>query len=516
MQVLSPMIVSILILIECVCSAQNVEDEQKESKYWNDLSEKALHESLKQQSLTKAKNAIIFLGDGMGVSTITSARTLRRQEEKMDKLEFETFPNVAMIKTYNVDYQVPDSAGTGTAYLTGVKTNMGVLGLNAKVPFGSEDCDLIWDNRVESIMMQALRDGKSIGIVTTTSITDATPAATYSHASSRYHEAWTPIKDKEGRCKDIARQLIEDQPGRNFSVILGGGIKNFLPETLNGSRKDDLDLFATWKKQKKEENLKDDEYVLVNDRSGLESVNYDRVKHLFGLFAKGNMLYDKERDDNTTEPDIVQMTEAAIKVLSKSPNGFFLLVEGGMIDKAHHLNRAYLSLYDTLAFNDAIEHTLNMVNLNETFVVVTADHSHGFTLNGYAKREESVFGHAQEVDADGVPYTTLLYATGPGHRDSTKGETLNDTSKIDYKQQAAISIPSATHGGEDVVAYAIGPMSHVMKSTQEQTYVAHSMMFATCVGPYKTEAHCKKSASLGLSSYGSLTIIIMLIGIMFR
>lgn len=107
----------------------------------------------------------------------------------------------------------------------------------------------------------------------------------------------------------------------------------------------------------------------------------------------------------------------------------FLIFAGGKIDKAHHQNQANLALYDTLAFDRAINRALNMVNLMETLVIVTADHSHGFTLNGYAKRDDNIFGFV-EKKSNGTSMTSLLYATGPGNRPKTN-ETLQQTGKLD-------------------------------------------------------------------------------------
>lgn len=106
------------------------------------------------------------------------------------------------------------------------------------------------------------------------------------------------------------------------------------------------------------------------------------------------------------------------------------MLSGGKIDKAHHENQAFLALHDTLAFDQAITRALNMINLTgtglmETLVIVTADHSHGFTLNGYAKRDSNIFGFA-EKKSNGTAYTSLMYATGPGNRPKAN-ETIQQT-----------------------------------------------------------------------------------------
>jgi len=374
--------------------------------------------------------------------------------------------------------------------------------------------------------------GKSLGVVTTTSLTDATPAAAYAHVSDRNYQSSSPITDPN--CKDIARQLVEDSPGANFSVILGGGTKNFISSEAGGDRKDGKDLLKVWRETRQNSGLADDEYRQVQTKQQLNSTDFNKVKYLMGTFSTNHMKYELQRN-TTDEPSIADMTVAAIRVLSKSTNGFFLLVEGGNIDKAHHENWAQLALYDTLVFDDAINQTLNMVNLDETLVIVTADHSHGFTFNGYAKRDVNIFGFAEQKDLNNKDYTALLYSTGPGFPTS-QDETLKDTGWLqqiyahqtsyiilnkmwliaaspEYRQLSATPLLSAAHSGEDVgkfhyasktdlqllvspfiaAAYATGAMSHLMRSTQEQTYVAHIMSFAACVGPYQSQIHCTKS-----------------------
>lgn len=396
-----------------------------------------------------------------------------------------------MVKTYNVDYTVADSAGTATAYLSGVKTNKGVIGVNGNIKRKDQDCENILRNRVNSVFTHAIASGKSTGIVTTTRLTDATPSGAYAHVSDRDYEGSSPITDP--RCKDIARQLIEDSPGSEFNVILGGGTRYFQSPPL-GERKDGRNLFDQWRESKRSRNLTDTQFRLVQTRQELAQVNKNTVKYLFGSFSQSHLLYDQQRlqSNTTTEPSIVEMTEAAINVLQNNDKGFFLLVEGGKIDKAHHENQAFLALYDTLAFDRAINRALNMINLMETLVIVTADHSHGFTLNGYAKRDSNIFGFA-EKKSNGTAYTSLMYATGPGNR-AKANETIQETADMNYRQMSTVWLDSASHGGEDVAAYAIGAMSHLMRSTQEQTYVAHLMTFAACIGPYQQETHCKSSA----------------------
>lgn len=263
-------------------------------------------------------------------------------------------------------------------------------------------------------------------MVTTASITDATPAGSYAHVSNRNDESG--LSFESDKCKDIARQLVEDLPESGFHVIMGGGRSNFKPSSSGGRRKDNLDLLGNWEESKKKSGLKAEEYKLVQTKQELDSIDYDKVNYLFGSFSDGNMKYDKQRSaTDESEPSIVEMTKAAIKLLQKGSEGFFLLVEGAKIDKAHHINSGYNALYDTLAFDNSIAEALKLVDTNETLIIVTADHSHGFTLNGYAKSDVSIWGFSETQTGQDVQYTSLLYATGPGRRDFTN-EDLKQTS----------------------------------------------------------------------------------------
>jgi alkaline phosphatase len=267
--------------------------------------------------------------------------------------------------------------------------------------------------------------------VTTTRITHATPAAGFANIADRDWEAYMP-KDISGNCKDIALQLIEDDPGSKLKVILGGGRRSFIPNNetdvsgKKGLREDNRNLINEWINKRNESGLNSSAYQYVNTRGKLMEINFDQIEYLFGLFNYDHMDYEQQRNQSDSgEPSIEEMTESAIKILSKNEKGFVLLVEGGRIDHAHHDNMAALSLFDTLAFDKAIEKALTTLPKDETLIVVTADHSHALTINGYAKRGNSIFGLADK-DTDSKPFTTLIYGNGPGfQKDRTDPSTVN-------------------------------------------------------------------------------------------
>ncbi|CAH1406265.1 unnamed protein product [Nezara viridula] len=184
--------------------------------YWEKSAKADLEDGLKTRLNTDvAKNVIIFVGDGMGPNTITASRIYRGGETSY--LSWERFPHFGALKTYAENKQVPDSASTATAMFTGVKVNYRMLGVDSSVK--ERDCEgsLMAEKRLTSIAKLAQQAGKATGIVTTTRVTHATPAAMYAHSAYRHWECDSNIP-KNSNCKDIARQLIEDAPGKNFNV----------------------------------------------------------------------------------------------------------------------------------------------------------------------------------------------------------------------------------------------------------------------------------------------------------
>lgn len=169
----------------------------------------------------RAKNVILFIGDGMGISTITAARIYDGQKRgetgEENQLSFERFPNVALVKTYNTNAQVPDSAGTATAMHSGVKTRIGVLGIGPEAEKGV--CRDALAHPLPLLGEEVKKRGLALGIVTTTRITHATPASVYSRSADRDWESDVAIPaDQQGQgCKDIALQLAETK----FDVALG-------------------------------------------------------------------------------------------------------------------------------------------------------------------------------------------------------------------------------------------------------------------------------------------------------
>ncbi|KAK6175058.1 hypothetical protein SNE40_013596 [Patella caerulea] len=226
--------------------------------FWLNSGRASIEESLRVRNIVeKAKNVIIFIGDGMSIPTITASRILKGQsanhpgEETI--MSWEKFPHVGLAKTYNVDSQVPDSAGTGTAFLSGVKTRKGMINVDASVSRG--DCSASQGHELDTILRWSLDEGKSAGVVTTTRITHATPAASYASVADRGWEGDNEMSSVHGGCKDIAKQLVEDN--KDIQVLMGGGRHYFYPNGHkdpenghNGQRQDGRNLIEEWQKEK--------------------------------------------------------------------------------------------------------------------------------------------------------------------------------------------------------------------------------------------------------------------------
>ncbi|XP_064460944.1 alkaline phosphatase, tissue-nonspecific isozyme-like isoform X2 [Ornithodoros turicata] len=422
-----------------------------------------------------AKNVIVFVGDGMGLATVTAARIysgqLQNRSGEENMLSFDQFPYTAFVKTYAVDKQVVDSAASATAIFTGVKTNFALLGLSAKANLS--DCNSSIGNDVYSFMARAQLKDKDTGFVTSTRVTHATPAALYSHSAHREWEADSKMPGEASRCKDIARQLVEDAPGNKFKVILGGGLQ-YLKSTSSsptGIRQDGRDLVKEWLSRNSKAKF-------VRTAQELAGVDVNSTDYLMGLFADDHMEYALKR--TMDQPSLPQMVETAIRMLKKNPNGFALMVEGGRIDHGHHDNRAILAIAEAEELSRAVHLARTMTSTRDTLILVTADHSHSFVLSGYPVRGNPITGTAGTA-LDNMTYTSLAYTNGPSK--SVRSEQDSELSQsVDYQQPVLVPLASETHGGEDVALYASGPMAHLVRGVIEQNAIAHIIDYAACLG----------------------------------
>jgi alkaline phosphatase len=463
-----------------------------------------------QPNKHRAKNVILFLGDGMGVSTITAARILDGQMRGMkgeeNKLSFEKFPYLAHSKTYQANQQVPDSAPTMTSIVTGSKANDGTLSIAPNVIGPDPVAAAKPENRLTTILEQAEQHGLWTGVVSTARITHATPAACYAHTPGRDWEADADLSPQAAAVDypDIARQLLEfhqrdtkmnGKASPGLEVAMGGGRSKFLttadpdPEDAGktGERKS-RNLVQEWTGRGG---------TFVYDQKGFDAIDPATTGPVLGLFERSHMEYELDRTKDTAgEPSLTQMTEKAIRILKRGPKGFFLMVEAGRIDHGHHAGNAKRALTDAIELSRAVQRATELVG-DDTLIIVTADHSHVFTMAGYPTRGNPILGLVVPNDdatglpaagpakaKDGKPYTTLGYANGSGAVQGERPDLSSvDTTADDYKQQALVPFDSESHGGEDVAIFARGPQAYLFQGTMEEnaTYfvMARALGFPT-------------------------------------
>ncbi|KAK7082385.1 hypothetical protein SK128_001271 [Halocaridina rubra] len=460
--------------------------------FWRQDAQERLQKQLQiVNKVQQAKNIIFFLGDGMGIPIVTAARFFKGNitgKWEHETMVWEEFPNFALSKPYTTNTQVADSASSATAYLCGVKANRRTLGVDSNVLIGNCSTQMNSSYHTSSIAKWFQDAGRSAGIVTNMRVTHATPAGAYAHIAERDWEdddAVTIDGEDPNFCDDIAEQLILNDPGKNFKVIMGGGRRHMTPSNVTdveegrgGHRNDGKDLIAIWQEEKEALGVN---ASYVWHRDDLLAVDIENTDYLMGLFAYSHMDYVVDRDPQS-DPTLPEMTEIAIKMLQKDQNGFFLLVEGGKIDHGSHANMAIRVVTETVEFDEAVQVALNMTDPEETIILVTADHSHTLTINGYPPRQNDILGIGDVSDVDGIPITTVLFGNGPGFRFSRPDPSDDNLHSKIYRQDSTVPFTSAHHGGEDVGIWATGPLSHLFTGVYEQNYIPHALAYATCVG----------------------------------
>ncbi|RIE03586.1 alkaline phosphatase [Cohnella faecalis] len=366
----------------------------------------SLSKSVKYEAVTadvagkKAKNVILFIGDGMGISSVTMARIMSKgltEGKYNDLLQMDKFDQRAIVTTSGMDSLVTDSANSASAYNTGHKSAVNGLGIYPDNTESSLD-----DPKVETLaeMLKRTR-GMSVGVVTTSEIEDATPAAVVSHTRRR--------SDKP----EIAEMLLKLQP----EVVLGGGSAYFLPKSVAGSkRKDEKDLIADFEKSG---------YTFAENATQLKAAK--SPSKLLGLFHTGdmNVYYDRSTNNKealksfTDQPNLWDMTQKAIDVLSKNENGFFLMVEGASVDKQLHAMDWERSAYDEIELDKAIGVARKFAEQNgDTLIVATADHNHSASIAGTYWEGDGKSGREAIRTYEAAKFPTYTDANKDGFPDS--------------------------------------------------------------------------------------------------
>ncbi|AVA26253.1 alkaline phosphatase (plasmid) [Rhizobium sp. CB3171] len=445
----------------------------------------------------KAKNVIFLLGDGLSVGHRTAARLMSKgmtEGKANGRLFMDDLDHMAFIGTSSTNAIATDSANTMSAYMTGHKTAINALGV-----YADRTPDSLDDPRVENIAEAVRRlTKKSIGVVSTAEIEDATPAAVISHTRKRGDKA------------EIAAMFLNTKP----DVILGGGSAYFLPKDVPGSkRKDDKDLVKTFK---------DDGYALATDKSELTAAAGTNTGKILGLFHTGNMDVTLDREflkkgtvgKFPNQPGLKDMAKVALDQLSKNPDGFFLMIEGASIDKQAHTMDWERSVFETIEFDQVVGMAREFAKTHpDTLIVVTGDHTHGVSVIGTVDDEkpgtdmrekvgvyaDAGFPNYEDKDGDGFPDKVDVsrrlaifannypdyYETFRPKMDGPFEPAIQNEKKEYVANSAYKDVPgavlregnlprnadTAVHAVDDVVLQATGPGSEEFKGYMEESDV---------------------------------------------
>lgn len=450
----------------------------------------------------KAKNVILFVGDGMSPAHRIGARLLSKgiaEGKSLGKLAMDDMPHMALVATAGSDSIITDSANSASAYATGHKS-----GVNAMGVYPDRTANPFDDPKVEPIGKLVKRRDLALGIVTNTEIEDATPAAMATHTRRR------------STYDQIVEQFFDVKP----DVLMGGGLANFLPKAAEGSkRKDDTDYVAKFK---------DAGYRYATTAAELNAANADAsTSKLLGLFALGNMdgVLDRKFLKGGTvkkypdQPDLTDQVKTALNILSKKPNGFFLMVESGLIDKYAHLLDFDRAVYDTIMLDNAVRQTKEWAKArgDDTLIMVVSDHNHPNSLIGtinddmsttpnVAMRErvglyeKAGFPNYPKPDAEGYPNRVdvsrriaIFSAASPDHYETFRPKLDNPNNPTAQGKDAQTYVAneqykdvpgamlrfgnlpammnSSVHSGEDVILTATGPGSERVQGSMDNTEV---------------------------------------------
>ena len=387
----------------------------------------------------KARSAVLFIGDGLGIAEVTATRVARGGSA--GSLHLDRMPHTALLRTFSADSPVTDSAAAATALACGRKTASGVLGQDDSAIYGKQD-----GSRLESIALWAKKRRLRVGLVTTTRVTHATPAAFYAATNDR---------DRE---RDIARQASSSP----IDLLLGGGRAFFRPgPPVEGDpgwdAADNEDLEARARARG---------FEVVDSAAALRAVA-SLERPILGLFADSHLPYEAPPGAARTAPTIVEMTRFAIGALGAGGRPFFLMVEGGRIDHAAHANWARTIIDETAAFDDAVGAAIGMLDPRTTLVLATADHeTGGLAVNGYPEESAGILGKTPG-GSDDPPYSVISFASGPG----ITGQTREAPYGADDPRPSGLHLKSAAHTGTDVALYGWGAGADAVRGTLDNTAV---------------------------------------------
>ncbi|POR45351.1 alkaline phosphatase [Bosea psychrotolerans] len=457
----------------------------------------------------RAKNVILFVGDGMSVAHRTAARIMSKGWEEgrfNGELAIDDMPNMALISTSGSDSIVTDSANSAHAYTTGHKSCVNALGV-----YCAKNALTLDHPKVETISEVIKRRNKmTIGVVTNAEIEDATPAAMVAHTRRR------------SDYNDIVKMFYDVKP----DVIMGGGSPNFLPKTTPGSKRtDDLDFIAQFKAAG---------YTIATTKTEMNVAAASGAKKLLGLYNTSNVdgAFDLRLAKKGSiakfpdQPDVAEQTKAAIDMLKGNEDGFFLMVESGRIDKYSHSLDWERAVFDTIMLDNAVKIAKDFAGeRNDTLIIVVPDHTHAVSLVGtydderpgqllrdklgtYADSKAPNYG---PLDADGYPTNVntsrrlaVVFGTYPDTCDTGRpfmnGERVPAVKSADGKTNVAneadctgplatrkvgnlpFDANSGVHSGDDGILTAMGPGAEKFRGHKPNTYVFRVMAEALALG----------------------------------
>ena len=422
-----------------------------------------------------AKSAILLIGDGMGLAQ-TYAAQIFAEEVLNRSTVMPSIQTVAVTRTHSADSMVTDSAAAGTAIHSGWKVHNGAINVR---PDGE------WTYTLGQAAQEA---GKSVGVISTARITHATPASVYGHASDR---------DAENL---FAAQMVEFAP----EVALGGGARHFLPAAEGGTRDDGRNLIVE---------MVDMGYANVANTDELLAVATENTDKLLGLFTKSHLSYEIDRvNGGLDEPSVAEMTAVALDILDNNPEGFFVMIESGRIDHANHDHDIAGSIWETLAFDQALQVALDYQAAHpDVLVVTTADHETAGLALGHGNEYATAISQLSDVtcsqsslsdlishDPDNAvalaegcglvltdEYVAML-AEHPAGAQEIEGVDLgyaytwaHYVLALAEADLAGIEFGPWGHSGVPVITYAVGPGADAFTGTIDNTdlanYVAESL-----------------------------------------
>ncbi len=403
----------------------------------------------------EVKNVILMIGDGMGLALVDISRIALVGKDKY--LEFEDSAVVGLQKTYSQDSLVTDSAAAATALSTGHKTKNSYLGVSVD-----------GTTHLKNLIEVAKQKGKSTGLVTNVTITHATPAGFAVHTNSREELS-------------VADQYAEY---KNVDVLLGAGEEYFIPKNIEGSkRKDGRDLISEFVSSG---------YKVVKTKKELMSIDIKKVDKLLGLFKYLDTTYyiDRKFLNRENLPTLAELSDVALKILSKNEKGFFLMIEAGKIDWACHANDIATALWEVYEFNEAVKVVKKFLSKHpqDTLVIITSDHETGglgLSSGEYRFFPEKILlqkiscaqiakilkGQTQKTIVEKFfEYTGIDNLTKEEIEIISKGQA-REIGKI-ISSRIEIGWTTGTHSGCSVLVYAFGKNAQLFSGVYENIDIA--------------------------------------------